>query len=150
MTFAHIPDDKRLCSDCSHGALTSAGGVYCLEFREDIPNENVAQDCVAYEEAVPSSHVVSLNGRSPSPRPAVADIDVLVKDRAMPRPKVQVDEVVAEEPAPELVAACESYFEARHCVLWGMPFEVITPKGRAEAADWLARQITGVGYVAAK
>lgn len=36
------------CGNCSHAALHS-GGVYCMEFNEVILNENVAEDCGAYE-----------------------------------------------------------------------------------------------------
>lgn len=41
-------------------------------------------------------------------------------------------------------ARCDRYLKSLHCTLWGEPFEVISPKGRAQAAAWLAKQIAGV------
>ena len=45
-----------------------------------------------------------------------------------------------------LTDMCEAYLAKRHCVLWGEPFEIITPKGRRQAAEWLAAQIAGLGF----
>jgi hypothetical protein len=44
----------------------------------------------------------------------------------------------------ELVEACDRYLAGLHCVLWGRAFEAHHPKGRREAAEWLAAQVQAV------
>lgn len=48
------------------------------------------------------------------------------------------------KPTATLLAQCEAYLSGRACTLWGQAFEIISPKGRAEAAEWLAQQVAGV------
>lgn len=40
------------CGNCTHAALYS-GGVYCMEFNEQILNEYVAEDCGAFDSDTP-------------------------------------------------------------------------------------------------
>ena len=44
----------------------------------------------------------------------------------------------------DLVNAADRYLESLHCVLWGRAFDTIHPKGRREAAEWLAAQMEAV------
>ncbi len=37
-----------------------------------------------------------------------------------------------------LEKVCDRYLHSLHCTLWGQPFEIISPKGRAQAVQWLA------------
>jgi hypothetical protein len=48
-----------------------------------------------------------------------------------------------------MIEACERYLTDRHCTLWGSAFTIIDPKGRREAAEWLAAQIEGVLAISA-
>ena len=45
----HPVQSQKLCSDCEFCAL-SAQGVYCIELREVIWNEKVAEECELFEE----------------------------------------------------------------------------------------------------
>ncbi len=131
--------DQRICSNCEN-AYHGPSGVFCRLYTEDIGDETVAVECVGWD-PLPSYQrtVQSSNGSVPAN-------DLIRAALAMPMP-LTVDEVVAAPPAPDLVAACETYLELRHTVLWGQVFEVISPRGRADAAEWLAQQITAINYV---
>lgn len=141
MTMAN-GQKERTCSDCQH-AYIGTDGLFCMTFHEIIPDEKVAMECVAFQEGVISS-VLTEWGAAPiikvspeSVTAAAAEIKALAR-----RPEVA--EVVPEPPAPELVATCDEFLKSRHCTLWGEVFEVISPKGRAQAALWLAEQITAI------
>jgi len=144
-TNGHSP---RTCGDCYHGYFGS-DGLFCMTFKELIPDERVAMECVSFDE-VPAGVDAAIRrmGRNDLIREAlstvvpVQELDNLELDKGL-----ELDEVLAA-PSSELIEACDSFLEARNCVLWGMPFEIISPRGRKEAAEWLAAQITGVGYVA--
>lgn len=43
-----------------------------------------------------------------------------------------------------LVEAADRYLASLHCVLWGRAYEAHSPKGRREAAEWLADQVLAV------
>ena len=43
-----------------------------------------------------------------------------------------------------LVDACERYLSHKGCTLWGQAFDIIRPKSRREAAEWLAEQVEAV------
>lgn len=124
----------RTCSDCEHGYV-GPDGLFCMTYREMIDDERVALECVAFD-PIPSN-IITDHGPKPELEPAVR-----------PKLREQVDEVVAAAPAPELVAACDAYLRLRHCTLFGQVFEIISPRGRAEAAEWLATQITAINFVA--
>lgn len=55
-----------------------------------------------------------------------------------------MEELVSQEEHEHLVGLCDAYLLAMHVTLWGESFEVISPAGRAQASEWLARQIEGV------
>lgn len=42
---------------------------------------------------------------------------------------------------------CDQYLSSLHCTLWGQPFEIISPKGRAQAVAWLADTLEGLAAV---
>lgn len=44
-----FPVKVKNCGECEHAALSSSG-VFCLEYREEIYDETVANECEAYEE----------------------------------------------------------------------------------------------------
>lgn len=97
-----------------------------MEFRENVP-ESAASDCPSFD-PLPES-----NGASP---------------RAVGRMGMSGNTVVDHRPPEDketLVDACDRYLANLHCVLWGEPFEIITPRGRNEAAEWLAEQVRGLG-----
>lgn len=35
----------------------------------------------------------------------------------------------------------DSFLEKKHCTLWGIKKDIVSPKGRREAAEWLKKQI---------
>lgn len=140
-------DAKRICSNCEN-AYHGPGGVFCRLYTEDIPDETVAEECVGWDPLPRYQRTLQSTNGTESPEPAEPPLSF--PSIRYPPPKAvpqTVDEVVAAPPSPELVAACETYLEVRHTVLWGQVFEVISPKGRAEAAEWLAQQITAINYV---
>lgn len=138
-------DAKRVCSNCEN-AYHGPGGVFCRLYTEDIADESVAEECVGWD-PLPSYQrtIQSQNGLElqPATKASESVLSLVGQKRTL-----TVDEVVAAPPAAELVAACETYLGVRHTVLWGQVFEVISPRGRAEAAEWLAQQITAINYVA--
>ncbi len=131
-------DAKRICSNCEY-ALHGPGGVYCRQFSDDIADETVAVDCVAWDPLPSYRPPAQENGH----RPEVANAAIREALRLPPKAEV-VDALVAKTPAAELVATCEEYLRLRHCTLFGQVFEIISPRGRAEAAEWLATQITAI------
>lgn len=42
------------------------------------------------------------------------------------------------EDKADLTALCDGYLSGLHTTLWGEVHEVVSPRGRAEAATWLA------------
>lgn len=50
---------RRICSECDHSAI-GPYGVHCLEFREDIWNEEVAQECPQYTPQTNLSTIVEM------------------------------------------------------------------------------------------
>ena len=127
---------QRLCSNCEHGYL-GPGGVFCVEFQEPINDERAAAaDCPEFDPQT--------NGTPPPQRPEINHtVEVVSKvDSEMGGKGV---EVVSSADYGALVDMCDRYLANRNCVLWGQPFEIVSPKGRREAAEWLATQIKGLG-----
>ncbi len=57
----------------------------------------------------------------------------------------ETEEETEEEKTRRLLEErCDGYLVGLHCTLWGQPFEIISPKGRAEAVAWLADTIEGL------
>lgn len=105
-----------------------------MEFQEPVNDERgAAADCPEFDPQT--------NGTPPPQRPEVTHtVEVVSKVDSETGGKGV--EVATEE---SLVDMCDRYLAARHCVLWGEPFEIITPRGRRQAAEWLAEQINGLG-----
>lgn len=133
MSLTVLSTHRRLCSDCEHGYL-GAQGVFCMEYREVVGDEQgAAADCPSFES----------NGTPPPQRPElVRTVEVVAKVASESGGKG----VWVASTHEDLVEMCDAYLENRHCVLWGEPFEIVTPKGRQEAAEWLATQIAGLGF----
>lgn len=43
-------------------------------------------------------------------------------------------------PHADLVLQVEEFLSSQHLTLWGRAFDVVSDDGRADAADWFARQ----------
>lgn len=128
MSLTVLSTYRRLCSDCEHGYL-GPQGVFCVQFQEPV-DDDAAADCPEFD---------------PQPEAArpklVRSVEVVAKVATEGRGKG----VWVASTREDLVDMCEQYLSNRHCVLWGEPFEIVTPKGRREAAEWLAAQIAGLG-----
>jgi hypothetical protein len=135
--------NRRLCSECVHGYL-GAQGVFCVEYQEPVHDERgAAADCPSYEGDEP---IATTNGTPPPQRPEVTHVVEVVAKVASENGGKGVWVASTAEDLKDLTDMCEAYLAKRHCVLWGEPFEIITPKGRREAAEWLATQIAGLGF----
>lgn len=129
----------KVCGDCE-SAYVGPDGLFCMTFRQIIADEGVAEECEAFS-SIPAAVITEWVAR-PEPVPeAIRRVLVASNDEIH---EVLVDHSAAALPSPELVAACEQYLSERHCVLWGLCFEIHSTSGRAEAAQWLATQITAV------
>ena len=145
MSLTVLSLNRRLCSDCVHGYL-GAQGVFCVEYQEPVLDERgAAADCPSYEGDEPPE-VAAANGTPPPQRPEVTHVVEVVAKVACETGGKGVWTVSTAEDLDGLTDMCEAYLAQRHCVLWGEPFEIITPKGRRDAAEWLAAQIAGLGY----
>lgn len=143
MSLTVLSLNRRLCSECVHGYL-GAQGVFCVEYQEPVHDERgAAADCPTFEGEPP---VVAGNGTPPPQRPEVTHVVEVVAKVASENGGRGVWTVSTAEDLDGLTDMCEAYLTKRHCVLWGEPFEIITPKGRREAATWLATQIAGLGF----
>lgn len=116
----------RLCSNCERGYM-GGGGVFCTEFGHLIEDERVAAECGAFDDM--ADHVA-----------VTVDGAVVEQANTSATGGVAVEGMTSEE----LIAACERYLADRHITLWGQPFEIISPRGRREAAVWLAQQVHGL------
>jgi hypothetical protein len=135
MALTVLSTHRRLCSECLHGYLGNQG-VFCVEYREVVGDEQgAAADCPSFEG----------NGTPPPLRPAVVHQVEVVAKTASANGGKGVEVATTYE---DLVGMCDRYLAKRRCVLWGEPFEIVTPKGRQEAAEWLATQISGLGMLA--
>lgn len=113
---------RRLCSNCEHGAL-STSGVYCTFFREPIIDETVAVDCGEFDPQ-PEAPVL------PTPQ---------FTGRLEPAPESSNDRLmIVPENLEELI---DTHLEASYSTLWGEVFDVKSKDGRAEAVKWFAAEI---------
>lgn len=104
----------RTCGACDHGAFHN-GGVYCMEFHEDITDETVADTCAMYDGDEPlvrneallseptalelsaprlSTHVEPQEGAQPGAQPGAPEPTDSCADRFLERERsfsVQVD-----------------------------------------------------------
>jgi hypothetical protein len=144
--------------------------VYCEAFSEHVVDEKVAEECVAFD-PIPANVITEWE-----PRPDLtvvgfepADVPMILTASSNTSTEVQMSmsrhptstwtatvmssvparpAVESEpEPAAELVRLCEAFLKERHTTLYGQVFEIISPKGRAHAASWLAEQITAITQV---
>lgn len=168
----------RVCSDCEHG-YGGARGLYCESFGEFIADEKVAEECVAFD-AIPANVItewdkrpdLAVVGYTPD-QSGVTFPSITLSSNTSTSTQVQISKshhptstwvggarndsirsalAQVEEPGPttELVALCDAFLQTRHCTLYGEVFEIISPKGRAQAANWLAEQITAITQAKAK
>ena len=125
---------RRLCSDCEHGYL-GPQGVFCVQFQEPV-DDDAAAECPEFDPQP--------EGTPPPQRPELVRTVEVVAKVASENGK-GVWSATTEDGMADLIDMCEQYLANRHCVLWGEPFEIITPRGRRDAAEWLATQIAGLG-----
>ncbi len=128
MTLTALPTHERRCSECEHGYL-GLTGVFCVEFNEPVNDEKAdAAACPAFKPIDFPGVTVTVNG---------VKVDSTIEHRVPTTVEALSDD--------ELVAACDRWLAEQHVTLWGQPFEVISPKGRAQASSWLAKQIRDLG-----
>lgn len=133
-TLVEIPN-RRLCSNCEHGALATSG-VYCTYFREPIFDERAALECGEFDpqpEARAASRAASQAAELPSgPESSNGRSDV------------------SALAGPALEELAERHLERSFSTLWGQAFDVKSAAGRAEAARWLAAEVREMAELAAE
>lgn len=103
----------KVCDDCTNAYL-GVYGVYCIQYKEVIQNERVAEKCPDYDPFVePVAPKLAVVNSHPSRRPTLESL-------------------------------CLDYLKDAKYTLWGQSFEIKTEPGRKEAALWFASQISAV------
>lgn len=136
MSLSVVSETKRLCSNCEHG-YAGVQGVYCSLFLHAVLSDKVAEECEGFE---------AVELRLPGVTVTVDGVEypsTVNTTETSATAGVPVETMTSED----LIAACERYLEARHITLWGEPFEIISPRGRRQAAVWLAEQVHGLSAI---
>lgn len=141
---------RRVCSNCTHGAMHD-GGVFCMVFHESVM-ETAAEECEVFDPVADPRTVSEVVFDPRGLAFATGDDEMklanfhAVNERSTlgPEPSSSNSGLAWGLDAEEFAVLVDEFLLSVHFTLWGRAFDVHGKKGRQLATNWFVTQLEGL------